>query len=109
LVTQARTISAGKPATPARWHAAAVRARAEGIQVRQLNDSGAWIATSGTRPDRAYTLEVVNGFVHSCSCEAAALGNDPVCKHRAAWYLSAGQLALEEAPNEEPESDAAPC
>lgn len=45
--------------------------------------------------EHAYTLEVTNGIVHSCSCPAAEYG-DSVCKHRACWYHVHGMLDLEE-------------
>ena len=65
--------------TAERWRAALARARREGIAVRQLTASGAWIATSTTDPHIAYEVSI-----HRCTCPAAELGDDPVCKHRAA-------------------------
>jgi hypothetical protein len=62
-----------------RWQSALQRARREGISVRQLTASGAWVATSTSDPHVAYEVSV-----HRCTCPAAALGDDPVCKHRAA-------------------------
>jgi hypothetical protein len=67
-----------RPDTPARWIAALDRAEREGISVRQLTGSGAWIATSASDPHTAYEVSV-----HRCTCKAAEFGDDPVCKHRA--------------------------
>lgn len=90
-----RTLTTGKIASPERWQLAARRARTEGITVRQVNDTGQWIATSGSSKIKAYTLKIVNGMVMSCSCEAAAMWGDPCCKHRAAYYLSTGRIELD--------------
>jgi hypothetical protein len=57
--------------------------------VRQLVGSGGWIATSGTNRLAAYELEVTSGIVHGCACPAA-LHDDPVCKHRAAYWIALG-------------------
>ncbi len=67
-----------RPDTPARWSAALGRARREGVSVRQLTASGAWIATSTSDPHSAYEVSV-----YRCTCKAAEFGDDPVCKHRA--------------------------
>jgi len=66
-----------RPDTPNRWSAALDRARHEGVSVRQLTASGAWIATSTTDPHSAYEVSV-----YRCTCKAAEFGDDPVCKHR---------------------------
>lgn len=73
-------------ATPARWSAALDRARHEGIQVRQLAGSGAWIATSGKDASVAYEVTP-----HTCECHAGQSG-DPVCKHRALLRHQLGLL-----------------
>jgi hypothetical protein len=78
-----------RESTPERWQAALARARKEGIEVRQLVGSGGWIATSGTNPRAAYELAVTSGIVHGCAC-LAALHEDPVCKHRAAYWVALG-------------------
>jgi hypothetical protein len=80
---------APREATPERWRAAMRRAEKEGIEVRQLMGSGGWIATSGTDRRAAYELEVTRGIVHGCACPAA-LHDDPVCKHRAAFWAARG-------------------
>lgn len=67
-----------RPNTPARWLAALDRAKREGVSVRQLTASGAWIATSASDPHSAYEVSI-----HRCTCKAAEFGDDPVCKHRA--------------------------
>lgn len=80
-----------RPDTPARWIKAAQRAAAEGVQVRQLQGSGQWIATSGSDAGVAYEVAVTGNVAHGCDC-LAGLNNDPVCKHRAAWFLMVGAL-----------------
>jgi hypothetical protein len=89
---------------PARWLKAAERAVAEGIQVRQLQGTGQWIANSGTDAAVAYELEVTGNVAHGCDC-LAGLNGDPVCKHRAAWYLLVGAIDL----TPEPEPPAPLC
>lgn len=88
-------------ATPARWQRAVQRAIAEGVEVRQLAGSGAWIATSGSDPLVAYEVEVTGDVAHGCNC-LAGINGDPVCKHRGAYYLAVGLL------DPEPEPAAAP-
>jgi hypothetical protein len=89
--------------SPARWMKAAERAVAEGVQVRQLAGSGQWIASSGSDSTVAYEVEVTGNVAHGCGC-LAGLNNDPVCKHRAAFYLLIGALD----PEPEPPASAAP-
>lgn len=84
-------------ASPERWQKAAQRALAEGIEVRQVNSSGIWVASSGTHANVAYVLEIVGGVVRSCSCPAGEFG-DPCCKHAARFYLDAGLLDPEPDP-----------
>lgn len=95
-----RSVTSGRTASFERWQRAAQRARDRGIQVRQLETSGQWIASSGSDPKRAHELEVVNGLVRSCSCEAGQFG-DPCCAHAAAYYLSVGMIELPETPGAE--------
>ncbi len=95
-MVQTQTRRPARRASPERWQAALRRAIAEGIQVRQLVGSGAWVATSGSDPAAAY-LVGANG----CECQAGEYG-DPACKHRAAFWHAQGVLNLE------PEPDAAP-
>jgi len=78
-----------RESTPRRWQAAIARAQKEGVEVRQLVGSGGWIATSGTNVRAAYELDVTAGYVHGCACPAASF-DDPVCKHRAAYWLALG-------------------
>lgn len=93
MVAGHRALANGRSATPERWQEAARRAVAEGIEVRQVNETGQWIATSGTKQGVAYQLQIANGLVQSCSCPAGEFG-DPCCKHAAAYYLFAELLAL---------------
>ncbi len=92
-----------RTASPERWQRAAQRAIEENIQVRQVNENGMWVATSGCDPKVAYLLEIRNGVVVSCSCPAGAFG-DACCKHAARYYLDAGVLD----PEPEPPAPAAP-
>jgi hypothetical protein len=89
--------------SPARWMKAADRAIAEGVEVRQCAGSGLWIATSGTDSGAAYELEVYGAVAAGCSC-LAGMNEDPVCKHRAAFYLLVGAIVL----SPEPPTPAAP-
>jgi hypothetical protein len=82
---QART------AIPERWVRAAGRAISEGIEVRQVNANGMWVANSGTQPGICYLLDIAQGIVQSCSCPAGQFG-DACCKHAARYYLDAGVL-----------------
>ncbi len=97
----AKTKLARKPiaATPARWQAALRRAVAEGVQVRQLAGSGAWVATSGTDAVTAYVVSL-----RECECPAGEHG-DPICKHRAALAHRLGRLDAD--PEPEPPAPAA--
>jgi hypothetical protein len=93
-----------RQATPARWQKAARRAVDEGIEVRQVNENGMWVANSGTQANVAYLLEIAQSVVRSCSCPAGQFG-DPCCKHAAKWYLDAGVLELDD-PEPEPPAPA---
>ena len=55
----------------------------------QLQGTGQWIATSGSDATVAYELRVTGNVAHGCDC-LAGLNGDPVCKHRAAFYLLIG-------------------
>jgi hypothetical protein len=99
---QART----RVENPARWMKAAERAISEGVQARQLHGTGQWVASSGTNTTVAYELLVTGNVAHGCDC-LAGLNNDPVCKHRAAFYLLIGALDLP--PEPEPPAPAAPA
>lgn len=88
---------------PARWLKAAERAVSEGIQVRQLQGTGQWIANSGSDSAVAYELEVTGNVAHGCDC-LAGLNGDPCCKHRASFYLLIGALDL--TPEPEPPAPA---
>jgi|GEM_PF-3147597 len=97
-----------RQATPARWQAALGRALADGVQVRQLAGSGLWLATSGTDAGTAYALAVTGDVAHGCECPAAQHG-DPVCKHRAAFYFTAGLLDPDPGPGAPAAPVALPC
>jgi len=76
-----------------RWCLAAERAIKEKIRISQIESSGQWIASSGTKFGVSYAVGVTGNIAHSCDCDAAN-HNDKVCKHRAAFYLHIGALAI---------------
>ena len=82
----------------ARWMKAAERAVHEDVQVRQLAGSGQWIACSGSDASVAYEVEITGRVAHGCGC-LAGLNDDPVCKHRAAFYLLIGVITLTPEPD----------
>ena len=86
-----------RTATPERWQ----RALFAGVEAKQLAGSGEWIVSSASRPGIAYRTDGV-----SCDCEAAMLGGDPICLHRAAYSYARGVLELD--PEPEPPASAAP-
>ena len=75
--------------TPKRWRAALRRAQKEGVEIRQLQGSGMWIATSASDPDTAYEVTP-----WECECFAGQF-HDPICKHRAALLVKLGRMRLE--------------
>lgn len=87
-----------RQATPERWQKALRRALDEGVRVAQLNDSGAWVATSGSDRAVAYLLAVTGDVAHGCTCPAGQ-HDDPVCKHRAAFYHLIGALDPDPEPD----------
>lgn len=95
------TARSPRAATPERWQAALQRAIDNDVQVRQLAGSGQWIATSARRANLAYLTDGID-----CECEAAMLGSDPVCQHRAAYWYAVG--ALDRDPEPEPVVSSAP-
>jgi hypothetical protein len=103
---QVSPVGRSRQASPERWQKAAERAIVEGIQVRQVNASGMWVANSGTHANVAYVLEITGSLVQSCSCPAGSFG-DPCCKHAARYYLDVGLLDLD-GPEPEPPAPAAP-
>src|SRR5690349_12153067 len=112
-MVQAATVSPSvrtrRVASPERWQAAARRALAEGVEVRQVNTSGMWVANSGTQSNVAYLLEINQGIVRSCSCPAGTYG-DPVCKHSARYYLDMGLIDLDgDGPEDTPPASAVSC
>lgn len=85
-----RTPTHERPSTLERWQAALARAHEEGIDLRQLVGSGAWIATSASDVTAAFMVTE-----HSCECFAAEF-SDPVCKHRAMLRHRLGHLPMPE-------------
>jgi hypothetical protein len=84
--------------SPPWWMKAAERAIAKGVQVRQLACSGQWIECSGSNAWIAFEVEVTGRVAHGCGC-LAGLNGDPVCKHRAAFYLLIGVITLTPQPD----------
>ncbi len=102
----ARALLAAAPTIADRWQTALERAMRNGVQVLQVSGTGAWVATSGSR-HVAYQVDA-----RHCECEAALLGGDEVCQHRAMFRYLSGQLALAEpgpAPESAPSGAAAPA
>src|SRR5829696_6432602 len=86
-------------ATPERWRRELERALFAGVEVKQLAGSGELVVSSASRPGIAYRTDS-----DSCDCEAAMLGGDPVCLHRAAYWYAVGLLELD--PEPEPPASA---
>ena len=76
-----------------RWIAARDRAREQHVTVCQIESTGQWIATSGTKPGVAYALAVTGNIAHGCDCPAGA--NGKICKHQAAFYDLLGAIPTE--------------
>lgn len=72
----------------ARWSRAFDRVAREHIRALNLPGTDHWIAT-GSQPGTIYELEVQGNLVVGCSC-AAGESRDPVCKHKAAFYVLLG-------------------
>ncbi len=83
-----------KAASPERWQRALQRAQFASVEAKQLAGSGEWIVSSASRPGVAYRTDGI-----SCDCEAAMLGGDPVCLHRAAYLSAQGVLELDSEPD----------
>jgi hypothetical protein len=81
-------------ATPERWQRALQRALFAGVEAKQIAGSGEWIVSSASRPGIAYRTDGIE-----CDCEAAQLGGDPVCLHRAAYWYAVGLLELDPEPS----------
>lgn len=79
-----------RPNSLDRWQAALARAQDEGVDLRQLVGSGAWIATSASDVTAAFMVTE-----HSCECFAAEF-SDPVCKHCAMLRHRLGHLPMPE-------------
>src|ERR671910_2389805 len=95
MMAQAAQTRKVRQATPERWQRALQRALFAGVEAKQLAGSGQWIVSSASRPGIAYRTDGV-----ACDCEAAMLGGDPVCLHRAAYWYAVG--VLEQDPEPEP-------
>ncbi len=101
MMAQQMQTRKNRTATPERWQRALQRALFAGVEAKQLASSGEWIVSSASRPGLAYRTDGV-----SCDCEAAMLGGDPVCLHRAAYWYAQGVLELD--PEPQPPASAAP-
>jgi hypothetical protein len=82
-----------RQASPERWQRALERALFAGVEAKQLAGTGQWIVSSASRPGLAYQTDGI-----SCDCEAAMLGGDAVCLHRAAYWYAQGVLDLDPEP-----------
>lgn len=65
-----------------------MRAEHDGVDLRQLVGSGAWVATSASDVTAAFMVTE-----HTCECFAAEF-SDPVCKHRAMLRYRLGHLPM---------------
>ena len=74
--------------SPERWQKALDRAIDQGLEVFVVNDTGERLVTSASRLD---TVHRTDGY--TCTCEAAMLGADPVCQHRALVRFLFGWLS----------------
>jgi hypothetical protein len=83
-----------RTASQERWQRALQRALFAGVGAKQLAGSGEWVVASASLPGVAYRTDGV-----SCDCEAAMLGGDPVCLHRAAYWYAIGVLELDAEPD----------
>ncbi|MGE0541255.1 MAG: hypothetical protein AB7R89_13865 [Dehalococcoidia bacterium] len=88
--------------SPARWHAASLRAVNQDIQITQ-GPSGQWWASSGTRRNVRYMLDVQGNIAVKCGCPAGR-NDDAVCKHRAAFYHHIGSTIEAPAFEAKPEA-----
>jgi hypothetical protein len=73
--------------SPERWQSALMRALDAGIHVYQVSGTGQWVATSASKPGVCFAVTT-----DECQCEAAMLGGDAVCLHRAALRCELGLL-----------------
>jgi hypothetical protein len=76
-----------RQATPERWRKALQRARADGLRLYKVAGTGQAVVTSGRLHETVYSTDGIE-----CECEAAMLGGDPVCKHRAIYWHDRGLL-----------------
>jgi hypothetical protein len=82
-----RLVRPPKQESPERWQRALDRAIENGLEVFLVNDTGERLVTSSSQLD---LLHRTDGY--TCTCEAAALGGDPVCQHRAVVRFISGWL-----------------
>jgi hypothetical protein len=73
-----------------RWRAARDRAITEHVSVYQVESTGQWIATSGTKSGVAYELDIIGNVVSKCHCPAGE--HDRICKHAALFYHLIGAI-----------------
>ena len=72
-----------------RWQSALKRATDKGVKIFQIESTGVYVATSGSRPITAYQTDGIR-----CECPAGVAG-DPVCQHRAKFWQAMGMLELD--------------
>ena len=90
---QVSPVGRQRQASPERWQRALQRALFAGVDAKQLAGTGQWIVSSASRPGLAYRTDGI-----TCDCEAAMLGGDPVCLHRATYWFAQGVLDPEPEP-----------
>jgi hypothetical protein len=74
-----------------RWIAARDRAITEHVAVYQVESTGQWVATSGTKPGVAYALEVTGNVVATLRLPGRR-ARQYLCKHQAAFYALIGAI-----------------
>ena len=93
MVTASPVRPRARFASPERWQAALARALANGLELRREASTGLTLVTSATKPGVCYATDG-----RTCSCEAAMLGGDVICQHRALFWHEAGCLDLPPEP-----------
>lgn len=81
-----RVLTSGQAVTADTKERARQRAIRERIEVRQVDGTSLWTASSSSDSHKAYVLNIVDGEAVTCSCPAGAWGG--WCKHRSAFELA---------------------
>ena len=93
MVTASPVRPRARFASPQRWEAVLRRAFAADLRLYREQSTGLAVVTSASKPGVVHSTDGA-----SCSCEAAMLGADPICAHRALFWHEAGCLDLPPEP-----------